>query len=366
MECYLIKDIFRRLSRLIPFAVIVLLFLAGAGLRPSQHKDNGAMQADEHTLFSGENYQDIRGFRSNINVIITLNPQNNTIEKIDFLPNQEDDRFWNKVISSGIFTKYYGLSPNEAAKLPLDAVTGATFSSSAAEQTIHAMLNDYLDLAPEPAENQPFPWRDIGAAILIIFNIFIFIRPVKSRARTTLLIVNIILFGFIFRSYLSIQQISSWLGALPYIALSLPLVLFIVIALVGIIKGNNFYCTWLCPFGGAQEIIAKLSSRAGVKSIPLKIKHPGILRRIILLAVLAAAWLNIALPVWEPFAIFNLIPDYIVWIIAIVFLGASCFFPRIWCRLFCGCGELLDWFSKPLFKSTTAKTARKSSETQYK
>ncbi len=76
MECYLIKDIFRRLSRRIPFAVIVLLFLAGAGLRQSQHKDNGAMQTDEYTLFSGENYQNIRGFRSNINVIITLNPQN--------------------------------------------------------------------------------------------------------------------------------------------------------------------------------------------------------------------------------------------------------------------------------------------------
>ena len=71
---------------------------------------------------------------------IMLSPDLKTINKIEFESNAEDPEFWQRVLDSGIFKKYLNRTPAEALRLPIDAVTGATFSSRAAQETIRARL----------------------------------------------------------------------------------------------------------------------------------------------------------------------------------------------------------------------------------
>ena len=53
------------------------------------------------------------------------------VVSIKALPNDETPRFFQRVVKSDIFSKPVGLTVEEALKLELDAVTGATFSSKA-------------------------------------------------------------------------------------------------------------------------------------------------------------------------------------------------------------------------------------------
>lgn len=352
----MLKKALKKSGRLIPFVIIVTVFLLNSYCFSVNSQSDTVDNPSLNVLSSAGKYPHIRGFRNSVNVIITLNNETGRIDKIEFPPNQEDKRFWDKVMASGIFSKYAGVSPEDALLFNIDTVTGATYSSTAAEKTIHALLSDYIALPDTPPEaTWSFSWRDAGAIIIILLNIFLFIKPVAGRKRVLLSVINVVLFGFILHGYLSLQQIGSWLSGLPFLSLSMPLILFLLVIVISLIRGGNFYCTCLCPFGCAQEITAKLGSKAGIKPIPVRIKSLKILRKLIVLATLTALLLGITIPAWEPFAIFSFIPGAAIWTTATVFLLASLFIPRLWCRFFCGCGELLDWFSKPAWSLSLRK-----------
>lgn len=350
------KNVFKRFVYIIPFAGVAIIFALTNGGSATAVPAESSINSSDSILNSADKYLHIRGFRSNINVVIHLNAQTGRIEQIDFPPNQEDQAFWNKVINAGIFNKYIGKIPDEAAKLPTQSVTGATFSSTAAEKTIHAMLNDYLHTpTSDTGNNFNMTWRNIGAAILALINIAIFLKPVPGKIRIAVLTVNVILFGFVFHGYLSLQQIGGWLKALPYLTLSIPAAIFAAVIALSVIRGGNFYCRWLCPFGCAQELTARTAAKAGIGKFQLNFKYSNIIRKCVLAAALVAIWLDIRLPIWEPFAVFSFAASITAWSIAAVFIIISAFIPRAWCRFFCGCGELLDSFSKPVIKYNSRK-----------
>jgi len=49
---------------------------------------------------------------------------------------------------------------------------------------------------------------------------------------------------------------------------------------------------------------------------------------------------------WEPFGVFTPHAPWYVILLAVFFLLASVFLPRLWCRWFCPCGALVDFFRR--------------------
>ena len=72
---------------------------------------------------------------------IELCVYNGVITEIKALPNQETPRFFQRVLDSGLLTAIVGKTPAEARETPLDAVSGATYSSTAVIKNIHLALD---------------------------------------------------------------------------------------------------------------------------------------------------------------------------------------------------------------------------------
>ena len=82
---------------------------------------------------------DIMGF--NGPTPIELCVYDGVITEIKALPNQETPRFFQKVLDSGLLGALNGKTPAEAREMQLDAVSGATYSSTALIKNIRLALD---------------------------------------------------------------------------------------------------------------------------------------------------------------------------------------------------------------------------------
>lgn len=83
--------------------------------------------------------KDVKGFRGPTPVKIYI--KGNKIQKIEPLQNQESPKFFAR--AKTILTKFEGKSVNKAAKLEVDAKTGATFSTKALVKNVQAGAKYY-------------------------------------------------------------------------------------------------------------------------------------------------------------------------------------------------------------------------------
>ena len=84
--------------------------------------------------------KDVMGYAGTTPVEITVT--DGKIEKIVTLPNSETPGFFQRVQESSIFTALIGKTVDEASKVKLDAVSGATFSSKAVIENISLGLKE--------------------------------------------------------------------------------------------------------------------------------------------------------------------------------------------------------------------------------
>ncbi len=93
--------------------------------------------------------KNVWGYNGRTPVRITL--VDGKITEIVPLDNNEDPAYFNLVTESGIFAKLNGKTPEEALKVRLDAVSGATYSSEGIIRNIRAGLKAAADsLAAHP------------------------------------------------------------------------------------------------------------------------------------------------------------------------------------------------------------------------
>ena len=71
-----------------------------------------------------------KGFRSRINVTLVIGADGKVAGVLP-CANDETPRFFQRVLDSGLFRRWNGMSKSEAATAPIDAVTHATISSNA-------------------------------------------------------------------------------------------------------------------------------------------------------------------------------------------------------------------------------------------
>lgn len=82
-----------------------------------------------------------RGFRGPVPVLVIFTNKG-TVRTVRPLPNQEDARFWRKLLAAALFDSWSGFPVREAAQLEVDAVTSATYSSRGAIDSTGKLIEE--------------------------------------------------------------------------------------------------------------------------------------------------------------------------------------------------------------------------------
>lgn len=300
-------------------------------------------------ILSAGHAPDVRGYSGPTPLAVILDADR-TIIKVELLKNSEDGPFLQTVIDSGLLKKWDRLKVDDAAGQQIDAVTGATFSSTAIIQNMSLTLRALQAVKVTPVNANPagrltvLNWACLGvialAAILALFF-------KQSRIlRKIQLWLNIIVLGVLSGQFISLSSLSSRVAD-GYLLSGAGLIVgaMIVLALVmPLMTGRNVYCFWLCPFGSLQETAGSFNSHKLV--LPAKLaKVLGYSRGVIfgLLLFLWSCNLGFELVSAELF-------PAMLWSAAsatLIFGGilvviASLFIARPYCRFVCPTGFLVD------------------------
>ena len=117
----------------------VLLAASLPGASRSGRPDNTYAAADTLKVNTTSLASDVEGFNGTTPVEISV--VKGKITRIKLLPNQETPSFLQLVIDSGLLKALDGKTVEEASKAKLDAVSGATYSSTAIIENIHRGLD---------------------------------------------------------------------------------------------------------------------------------------------------------------------------------------------------------------------------------
>lgn len=167
--------------------------------------------------------------------------------------------------------------------------------------------------------------------------------------RTLIIALSIAYLGFIHTTFFSILHVTSLLeGKLPPFKYN-PL-WWEIIAIVFILSllFGRIWCGYLCPFGGLQEFLYRIT--------PLKVKPSRsidkrlkFLKYIFLGVIIVLFFLTVKVNLsnYEPFTVlFTRHGSMLGWTLVIFVLGSGAVVNRFWCRYFCLAGAVLALTSR--------------------
>ena len=103
-------------------------------------------------LYSMPYTEAVKGYNGNTPLIIALDAEGH-IKQVVVLPNHETPRFAERVESSGLYNSWNGLTVEEALDKPVDAISGATYTSNGVKNTLAVRLKAYQrQLQKEPVK----------------------------------------------------------------------------------------------------------------------------------------------------------------------------------------------------------------------
>lgn len=306
---------------------------------------------------------DIIGYSGPTPLVVVVNDQEQ-VECIALLPNDETPSYVGRVVEEGFLKRWKGMPVEEAVSKDMDAISGATYSSVAINETVKKRLSEYAQAASvaRKADLKAIVGYVAVLFVLLYALAFYFYPQRFNKYRISLLILSIGVLGFFYGSFLSVKLVGSWL--MQGISLKNQ-VIFVTIALLAFVLpyffGKNFYCSYVCPFGASQELLGKLSKRK-VELPSLVVSVLSRTRSKVLLLLMAITLFGSTLEISdaEPFSIFLFASaSKGVVVLAVLFLLLSVAIPRAWCRYFCPTGALIDFFRREskdvLPKSVTPK-----------
>lgn len=185
-------------------------------------------------------------------------------------------------------------------------------------------------------------------ALLVLFAMVMtaFLRK-SSVIRWLTLAYTLFYLGFYNGTFLSVSHITNGLKQGPSMFLSdLPLLLIVVFTLVTTLFWGRVFCSSLCPFGALQDFITRIMPKKWQREFPQAIHDKALYIKygvLALLVVTALTFSDLSLfQYFEPFGtIFYISRSMALWAILAVFLLASMFISRFYCRYACPLGAAL-------------------------
>jgi nitroreductase len=296
-------------------------------------------------VVSGPDTARVTGYGGPTPVAVGLD-EDGDVFGVVLLANSESEGYLQDAIDSGLLESWNGLPVTAALQKNVDAVSGATMSSSSIIETVRLTLQP-LTRGREGVPASPTVTAVTVAvwAVLVLDLVCFFMYRTWRRVRTAALVLNVAVLGFLAGTMLSLAQLSGWSlhGIFGRAWLTSGIMLVLAVALP-LFTRRDFYCAHVCPFGSFQELVGRL--RRAKTRTP---KWLGTLLRTLRGMVLGSAWLVLVagvgadFTVAEPFAAFQfrVAPANVV-LLAVIFLTLSLFVPRVWCRYLCPTGRLLS------------------------
>lgn len=261
------------------------------------------------------------------------------ISEIKALPNAETPSFFKR--AEELLSKWNGMTPEDALEVNVDAVSGATYSSSAIISNVNAGLAHYQKTGTKPGRNTP--WK-IWVALAVTLTACILPLIVKSKVyHNVQLIANVIVLGFWCGQFLDYSLMLKYLSGGFTLPSGLVAIAMLIAAFIYPLFGKpQHYCTHICPLGSAQQLMAHI---CGYKiHIPAKVIHGLDWFRKILWAVLMLLLWADCLTGWMDLELFQafMFESASWWIIgaAILFVAISAIITRPYCRFVCPTGSL--------------------------
>jgi Na+-translocating ferredoxin:NAD+ oxidoreductase RnfG subunit len=264
--------------------------------------------------------------------------------------NRETPEYLDRVLSSGLLSEWDGLERDAALSKKVDAVSGATFTSEAVVKTFQKRIAMDSPLNVGSKLSWSILIKNVVVISILLLALYSFFYPATGKKlRLPLLILSVALLGFWQGAMFSLSQFMSWLiNGIPLGVQFGLLLVFIVSVLLPLFTRRSFYCSYVCPFGAAQELVGKID-RKKIKISPKVLQYLLVVRKAYLIAIvlLLAMGVNFNLSYVEPFSVFNInIASMVTIGIALVSLFLSLFINRPWCRFLCPVGQIFDLLRK--------------------
>ena len=329
--------------------------IAGHDLRDTADVKNNKMQTDTmRTLDDGTVVinttalgRDISGYGGPVPLEIHL--QQGRVVSVRALKNSETPEFFNMV--KPLLKSWNGRTPDEALKMKVDAVSGATFSS----RGIIGNMQRGLAYADKKADEQALVSKpDLNAKLIfgLLVALMGAILPLflkNKRYRSMQLTLNVVVLGFWCGSFLSWSLFVNFRRNGVNIWPSLTLIVMLVVAFIYPLFGKkNYYCTNICPCGSLQDLAAKISrqkwhiSQRLVKRLNLVRQWLFIVLMLLMITGISFEWMD-----YEVFSAFIVTSaNVVVLIIGVIVFVLSFFISRPYCRFVCPTGTLFRFTEK--------------------
>ena len=185
-------------------------------------------------------------------------------------------------------------------------------------------------------------------ALLLLFAMVMttFLRK-SSTIRWVTLAYTLFYLGFYNGTFLSVSHITNGLKQGPSLFLNdLPLLLIVVFTIVTTLFWGRVFCSSLCPFGALQDFITRIMPKKWQLEVPRAIHDKALYIKYGILALLVVTSLTFSdlslFQYFEPFGtIFYFSRSMLLWAILAVFIAASMFVSRFYCRYACPLGAAL-------------------------
>ncbi|MCK4771368.1 MAG: 4Fe-4S binding protein [Candidatus Latescibacteria bacterium] len=261
---------------------------------------------------------------------------------------RETPLFFRVVRSSEFFGAIRGRS-FEKVNYEYSDIVGVTGATRSSEAIVAGVRNAITRVSgPKfgvhmPAPERPFEFGILEVVVLLLFTVAVAAARLPDSLREVLRwasqVTGLLVIGFWKNSPITIAKITSLMsGYFPDIQSNLSLYLLIAgFMLTVLVLGRSIYCTHICPFGAAQQIINLI----GGKNIKLPIWAARLMimaRNVIVFTAVVAAFITVqpALTSYEPFAtLFALRGTVLQWLLLLVVMVTSLFIHRPWCNFLC-------------------------------
>lgn len=329
-------------------AIITHGTLLGHSFETPREIEGVTVNGDTTIVNTTETAKSISGYAGPVPVEIYI--VGGKIDHIQVLDNSETPGFFKRVTGSGITDSWNGHTPEEALKIHIDAVSGATFSSKALIANVEAGLKIIADSPAQQEVTKPVTTESVGIeiyfAIAIILAAMIIPLFTKNKIyRTIQQLLNAGVLGFwsgTFVNYtMMLNVMANGLTALA----SLTTILMLIAAFIYPLFGKNgYYCAWVCPLGSLQELATKINPHHHIHIGQRSLKALTTFRMVLWGALMLCLWSGLFAQ-WIDYELFTAFlvqsAATAVLIMGTLFLVLSFFIPRPYCRFVCPTGTLL-------------------------
>ncbi|MEA5021614.1 Electron transport complex subunit RsxG [bioreactor metagenome] len=277
------------------------------------------------------------------------------LKNVIITENCETPAYFNRVLNEGYLDKFIGKQAHDPFEpgQDIDAVSGATYTVKGIAQAVRKgswqVGKHELGLQVPAGTRFSLGWQELGLIILYGL-IFIAVSRRRHTLRPWILAISLLFLGFFLNAALSLANLTSLIsGNLPS-PLERPFWYFLTLGvlILTLLWGRNFYCAWLCPFGGLQEGIYKVlgfmkfNPPSPMMALARKIRW-GILWAAVMAALI---FNNPSITSYEPFAVsFGGQGNLGHWLTLCLVLITGTFIYRVWCRLVCPVGTVLNFLA---------------------